>query len=191
MKVLVVYESMYGTTHEVAERISAGLGDSGSVEAVPVADATPERVAAADLLVVGGPTHIHGMSTAMSRHQAVSEETLRHEAEKGHDLEVDPDAEGPGLRDWFDTLDLGHPLPAAAFDTRLDGPALVTGRASKGISRRFAPPRVRRARRPRELPRGQGRRARGGRGGAGGGLGSVVAGEGRRASACGDGSCSR
>ena len=137
MKVLVVYESMYGTTHEVAERISAGLGDARSVEAVPVADATPERVAAADLLVVGGPTHIHGMSTAMSRHQAVSEETLRHEAEKGHDLEVDPDAEGPGLRDWFDTLDLGHPLPAAAFDTRLDGPALVTGRASKGISRRL------------------------------------------------------
>lgn len=137
MKVLVVYESMYGTTHEVAERISSGLSDAGSVETVPVSDATPERVAAADLLVVGGPTHIHGMSTAMSRRQAVSADTLAHEAEKGHDLEVDPDAEGPGLRDWFDDLDLGHPLPAAAFDTRIDGPALLTGRASKGITRRL------------------------------------------------------
>lgn len=137
MKVLVVYESMYGNTHVVAGHIGDGLGDAGEVDVVPVGEATAERVAAADLLVVGGPTHVHGMSTKMSRGQAVAEETLTHEAEKGHDLEVDPDAEGPGLREWFNGMTLGHRVMAAAFDTRMGGPAMLTGQASKGIRRRL------------------------------------------------------
>ncbi len=139
MRALVIYESMYGNTHTVAEHIATGLGADGgtSVEVVPVGDATPERLAAADLVVVGGPTHIHGMSTEMSRHQALTPETLAHEEEKGHHLEVDPDAEGPGLRDWFDGLEKGQATFAAAFDTRMHGPGALTGRAGKGITKRL------------------------------------------------------
>jgi hypothetical protein len=37
---------------------------------VPVADAAAELVAATELLVVGGPTHFHGMSTARTRTMA-------------------------------------------------------------------------------------------------------------------------
>ena len=49
-------------------------------------------------------------------------------------VELEPDALGPGLRDWFGSL--GHyPVKAAAFDTRLHGPAALTGRASKGVFR--------------------------------------------------------
>jgi hypothetical protein len=49
-------------------------------------------------------------------------------------LKVEPDALGPGLREWFGSL--GHcPAKAAAFDTRLHGPASLTGRASKGATR--------------------------------------------------------
>jgi len=49
-------------------------------------------------------------------------------------LKVEADALGPGLRDWFGSL--GHyPLKAAAFDTRMHGPAALTGRASKGVAR--------------------------------------------------------
>ncbi len=133
MRVLVVYESMYGNTHTVAAHIAQGLAAADRIDVVPVGDATPEAVAAADLLVVGGPTHIHGLSTEATREQALTPERL----DRGDDIEVDPDAEGPGLRDWFDQLQLGHRLLAAAFDTRSQGSPLLTGRASKGIRRRL------------------------------------------------------
>ena len=67
----------------------------------------------------------------------MTEQTLGAEADKGHPHEVDPDAEGPGLRDWFDELDLDRPILAAAFDTRMDAAPVLTGRASKGIGRRL------------------------------------------------------
>lgn len=131
MKALIVYESMYGNTHLVADAIADGLRPVAEVEVVPVEVATRARVADADLLVVGGPTHVHGLSRASTRKAAVEA------AEKpGRELDVDPDAEGPGLRDWFETLvDLTG--PAAAFDTRADASPVLTGRASKGIARRL------------------------------------------------------
>jgi hypothetical protein len=47
---------------------------------------------------------------------------------------MEPDALGPGLREWFGSL--GHyPVKAAAFDTRMHGPATLTGRASKTVAR--------------------------------------------------------
>jgi hypothetical protein len=139
MRALVVYESMYGNTHTVALRIAEGLASAPEVhvDVVAVGDASAERLAAADLLVVGGPTHMHGMSSKLSRGQAITEQTLEAEAKKGHPHEVDPDAEGPGLRDWFDALHGQPPLLAAAFDTRFDASALLVGRASKGIARRL------------------------------------------------------
>jgi hypothetical protein len=48
-------------------------------------------------------------------------------------LTAEPGALGPGLREWFDTL-AKHTVKAAAFDTRLHGPTVLTGRASKGIA---------------------------------------------------------
>ena len=63
MRALVVYESMYGNTHVAAMNIAAGLSARHDVTLVPVTRATPELFAAADLLVVGGPTHLHRMST--------------------------------------------------------------------------------------------------------------------------------
>ena len=46
---------------------------------------------------------------------------------------LEPDALGPGLRDWFGSLGQ-HPVKAAAFDTRMHAPAALTGRASKGVA---------------------------------------------------------
>lgn len=138
MQMLVVYESMYGNTHEIAGHIAEGLRLGGEVEVVAVAGATPERLAAADLLVVGGPTHVHGMTTAMSRKAAVEPDAVAKGGSDDHELEVDPDAEGPGLRDWFNEMaKLQRPMLAAAFDTRMEGPAALTGRASKGITHRL------------------------------------------------------
>jgi len=129
MRALVVYESMYGSTHAVAISIAAGLSATHEVRLVPVTRATPELVAAADLLVVGGPTHVHGMSTAASRRSAA--EAARN---PGRGLTMDPDADGPGVRGWLGGISAGHGL-AAAFDTRLSGLPALTGRAGWGISR--------------------------------------------------------
>ena len=122
MRVLIVYESMYGNTRTVAERIGAGLGPDLDVDVVPVADATAERVAGADLLVVGGPTHVHGLSWPRTRRAAVEA------AAKDPALDALPGADGRGLREWLAHL----PSPttgaaAAAFDTRIDAPAAFTG----------------------------------------------------------------
>ncbi len=136
MKAVVVYESMYGNTHLIADAIAAGLREreDAGVSVVSVDGATPRLLGNADLVVVGGPTHAHGMSRATTRKAAIAAAN-----KPENPLEVDPDAEGPGLREWFDALD-GHaalPANAAAFDTRLDAKPVLTGRASKGIARRL------------------------------------------------------
>ena len=129
MRAVVVYESMYGNTHRIADAIGAGLEAAFDVRVVPVSHAEPELIADVDLVVVGGPTHVHGMSRASTRKAAVQA------ADKPiGGLTVEPDAPGPGLRDWFGSL--GHyPPKAAAFDTRIHAPAVLTGRASKGVTR--------------------------------------------------------
>jgi hypothetical protein len=129
MKAVVVYESMYGNTHLIADAIGRGLAGSGEVVVVPVAEAPPALVTDADLLVVGGPTHVHGMSRPSSRKAAVEQATDSNP--------IDPAAPGAGVREWLETV---PPLTgsAAAFDTRAGvAPALVTGRASKGIARQL------------------------------------------------------
>jgi flavodoxin len=73
MRVLVVYESMYGNTHVVASDIADGLRAAHEVTLVPVAGATADLVAEADLLVVGAPTHMRGLSTGSSRQAASGE----------------------------------------------------------------------------------------------------------------------
>jgi hypothetical protein len=135
MRALVVYESMYGNTHAVAVSIAAGLSTRHDVTLVPVTRATPELVAAADLLVVGGPTHLHRMSTVASRRWAAAAA-----GKQGSVLTMDPDADGPGVRGWLEGAGSlgGQNTLAAAFDTRLGGVPLFTGRASRGISRLLA-----------------------------------------------------
>jgi len=132
MRTLIVYESVYGNTHATAERIADGLRRTGEVVVVSVAAVTAEQIAAADLLVVGGPTHMHGMSSSRTRQMAV-----KAAADADSDVVVDPDAEGPGIRSWLDELGDADGRRAVAFDTRLEGPPLLTGRASRGIARRL------------------------------------------------------
>ncbi len=57
MRVVIVYESMFGNTRLIAEAIAKGFGDETDVQVFGVADADPKVVEDADLIVVGGPTH--------------------------------------------------------------------------------------------------------------------------------------
>ena len=129
MQAVVVYESMYGNTHSVADAIGRGLRSLGSVLVVPVNEATSELLQTADLVVVGGPTHVHGMTRSRTRKAAI-DATRR----PGNTLVLDPCSRGPGVRDWLASLTEVR-TRAAAFDTRLTGPGVLTGRASKAITR--------------------------------------------------------
>ena len=131
MRAVVVYESMFGNTHQVAEHIAGGLRTAYDVEVLSVGEAIGTILHDIELLVVGGPTHAHGLSRPTSRHSASQQ------AVGDDDLELEPGADGPGLREWFDGLPSGSGR-AAAFDTRVDAPSALTGRASKGIARRLA-----------------------------------------------------
>ena len=127
MRAVVVYESMYGNTHLIANAIGTGLAQVFDVTVLPVAEAGKVVVADADLIVVGGPTHAHGMSRSSTRKGA-----MEAAAKSEGDLTVEPGADGPGLREWLDALGKSRPhAKAAAFDTRMAMPAAVTGRASR------------------------------------------------------------
>jgi len=55
MRILVVYDSMYGNTEAIAKAIVAALGADARAMRAP--DATPSALEGVDLLVVGAPTH--------------------------------------------------------------------------------------------------------------------------------------
>ena len=64
MRTVVIYESVFGNTRQIAEAIAAGIRVSqpgSEVACVPVTTATAELVSGADLLIAGDPTHISGM----------------------------------------------------------------------------------------------------------------------------------
>jgi Flavodoxin domain len=127
MRTLIVYESMYGNTREIAEAIAAGVGADAEVRSVHDAG---RPAAGVGLLVVGGPTHMHGLSSGRTRRMAADAA-----AEDGR--EPEPSAtQGPGLRAWLHALERGAG-PSAAFDTRLDRSPYLTGSAARGIARRL------------------------------------------------------
>lgn len=129
-KALVVHESMYGNTRAVAEAIAEGLGSGGEVEVSPVHEVSDDAVAGAELLVVGGPTHMHGMASKMSRKAAV-------QAAEDDGIEVEPGAtQEPSLRTWLARVPADGKR-AATFDTRIDKPPALTGVAARGIAKRL------------------------------------------------------
>jgi menaquinone-dependent protoporphyrinogen IX oxidase len=91
MRAIVVYESMYGNTHQVADAIGAGLGTAFDVSVVPVSQTGPDVLAGADLAVVGGPTHAHGITRAATRKAAVEAAS-----KPVSGLKIEPTAIGPG-----------------------------------------------------------------------------------------------
>ena len=128
MKALVVYESIYGNTKQVAEAIGKALGEQYKVTVTEVGEAKYEALSEIDLLVVGGPTHLMGMSRRSSRDSA-------REAMKEQELV----SKGVGVREWLDGLPKAANVNAAAFDTRAHKIWLVPmGAAAKGIASRLA-----------------------------------------------------
>lgn len=111
MRAIVVYESLWGNTEKVARAVAQQLGTTMTVELVDT-DAAPASVDGYDLVVVGGPTHAFSMSRPSTR------------ATGGTDKSA-PHVPTIGIREWLDALaPVTTPVPAAAFDTRVDSPRL-------------------------------------------------------------------
>jgi Flavodoxin len=119
MKAVVLYESLFGNTEAVAKAIAEGLAPFGQVTVAQVGEAARALSADADLLVVGAPTHAHGMSKPASRRQ--------------------PNAKvvATGIREWLEGLPQARGGAVAAFDTRFDKPRWLTGSAAVHIARRL------------------------------------------------------
>jgi len=122
MKAVIIYESMYGNTRTIAYAIGEGLRATADVSVVSVSQASQDVLHEADLVIAGGPTHVHGMSRPATRRSAIDAA-----GKSGSCLTLDPTADQPGLREWLADLGPCHGL-AVAFDTRMSGPALFTGR---------------------------------------------------------------
>jgi flavodoxin-like protein len=123
MRTLVVFESMYGNTEHIARAIAEGLGDAQVVE---VGTAPVVLPADLELLVVGGPTHAHGMSRARSR------------ADAARRVDEPIVSTGIGIREWIAVVEPRPNVVATAFDTRVNGRELFTGSAAKGAAKALA-----------------------------------------------------
>jgi len=57
MKVLIVYDSVYGNTEKIARAIAGAITPSDGVKVLRAGEANPSELASIDLLIVGSPTH--------------------------------------------------------------------------------------------------------------------------------------
>ncbi|MET4639198.1 hypothetical protein [Mycetocola sp. 2940] len=121
MRALVVFESIWGNTEEVARAVAAGLGGD-RIDVVDTASAPAVIEPDVDLVVVGGPTHAFSMSTAATRESA-----------RKQGAERVPER---GIREWIEAQPSpGHAIPVATFDTRVVTPRLPGSAAKKAMKR--------------------------------------------------------
>ncbi len=120
MHTVVVFESHFGNTRDIARAVAEGLAEWSRPTVIAASDA-PEAIGETTALVVaGGPTHTFSMSRAATRHDA---------QERGAHLHFDA-----GLREWIDAVELTHPTPLATFDTHVSQ-RWVPGSASRSAAR--------------------------------------------------------
>jgi flavodoxin I len=105
MDILVIYDSTYGNTKEIAQAIADALAEAASVRLLRANKVQPSDLQGVDLLVLGCPTHRQRPTSAI---QAF--------------LESIP------------ATSLSE-ISAAAFDTRYHKPRLLTGSAARRVAK--------------------------------------------------------
>lgn len=124
MKAWIVYESLWGNTAAIARAIAEGFGPEA--RAASTAEAGPEAVSGADLVVAGAPLFAFRLPTDDIR------ETIR---KKSASFPSPPDLSHPPMRAWLDALPAGKGR-AAAFETRMwFSPGGATGAILKGLKK--------------------------------------------------------
>ena len=107
MKAVVVYESLWGNTAQVARAIAEGIGPDA--KALTTEAATPETLVDADLVVAGSPVIAFGLPTEQARRGIAQSEA---------GAPIPPDLSHPSLRSWLEALP-HREGQAAAFETRI------------------------------------------------------------------------
>jgi hypothetical protein len=124
MKALVVYESLWGNTAAVARAIAEGIGSDA--KALSTAQATPEEIAGAGLIVAGSPVLAFSLPTEQMR------ESIRNNPSHAR---RPPDLSHPSMRAWLRALAPGDGR-FAAFETRLWwSPGGSTKATARGLER--------------------------------------------------------
>lgn len=124
MHAMVVYETVWGNTEQLAREIAEGIG-ADTVDVVDAASAPPAIEDDIDLLVVGGPTHAFSMSTASTRESARQQGATRIPA--------------GGIREWIERLSTPtSSVPVATFDTRVVSPRLPGSASKKAMKKLVA-----------------------------------------------------
>lgn len=138
MRVVVVFESLFGNTRQIADAIAKGAQRASAlveVSCIRVGEVVGTDTDSADLLLVGGPTQFHGLASRRKRGVWLRQQDLDDGLSRtGHSLE--PGVEGPTLSQWLEELPEARPgAMGAAFDTRMD--RLLSGGAAPKIERRL------------------------------------------------------
>jgi flavodoxin len=124
MKAVVVYESLWGNTAEIARAIADGIGPD--TQAVTTDAAPVEAIADADLIVAGAPVLAFSLPTDAMRDSVATSEV---------GAPTPPDLAHPSLRSWLDSLPAGSGR-CAAFETRIWwSPRGATGDIEKRLER--------------------------------------------------------
>jgi len=110
MQTVIIYDSRFGNTEQIAKAIARGararsdvhvMHTTEALRSIPTSDRRP------DLVIVGGPTHNRGPSAGLKAFAQALPAALR-------------------------------TGPVATFDTRYRGPLLVMGSAAAAMSKTFA-----------------------------------------------------
>ena len=107
MKTLIVYDSQFGNTEQIAQRIANALCDVGQVQMIHADPAHPLWLQGVDLLIVGSPTQVWNATTAMRS-------TLKNTSPQ-----------------------LFHHLAVACFDTRFRKSRWMTGSAALNLAKQL------------------------------------------------------
>ena len=124
MHAVVVFETLWGNTEQVAREIAEGIGLEAA-EMVEAVSAPAVLETDVDLLVVGGPTHAFSMSSEKTR------ESAKQQGATNIPLR--------GIREWIASLSSpGRDVLVATFDTRVTSPRLPGSAAKKAMKRLVA-----------------------------------------------------
>ena len=67
MKALIIYDSFFGNTEQIAQAISNALGSQEDLEILRVSNVKPEQLTGLKLLIVGSPTRAFRPTPAINR----------------------------------------------------------------------------------------------------------------------------
>ncbi len=125
MKAVVVYESHWGNTAEIAHAVAEGIGPEATV--LTTEEASPAALAGADLLVVGAPVIAFGLPGPRAEDLV---------AATANEAPTPPSMINPAMFWWLAEMPQGSGQ-AAAFETHVRWtPGGATGAIERGLARK-------------------------------------------------------